>query len=252
MSPLRHRLKTHYYFNAAGKTKLDWLKSMMEQGVRAEIVAISKEVNEERAAELEERWVNKLRPTGLLTNGKFHTYYQDKGGGSPGGEDCHLSKLTESIVSEIKTHLIAGTMTQSGMGRKYGVDPRTINAIRLGYSWAHVLPLVPAQIPQPHRKMSAQDHIDIFNKWNAGAKLEKLAQEYGCRIDTITRIKAKMAKKLGEPYKSRRFQPRFSTEVVSQLYARKQNGERTEDLAVEIGMSRSGLCYAFARLREVA
>lgn len=173
-------------------------------------------------------------------------------GNPPRGERAWNHVLTEVGVSEIKTHIINGTMTQMALSRKYGAKKSTINAIRLGLSWAHVEPKIPKDIPQPHRKMSAQDHIDILNKWNSGASLEKLASEYGCRVDTIVKIKAKIAKKMGLPHVSRFQKPRHSDEIIRQLLARKTAGERTEDLAAEIGLSHSGLGYAFARVKEAA
>lgn len=54
------------------------------------------------------------------------------------GEDCHLSKLTEDEVKEIKERLENGNETYDSIGDEYGVHEETIGSIARGNSWVHV------------------------------------------------------------------------------------------------------------------
>jgi group I intron endonuclease len=54
------------------------------------------------------------------------------------GEQCHLAKLTDFKVIEIKKRL---KNNESGvsLAKKYNVDPATINKIKLGKIWKHII-----------------------------------------------------------------------------------------------------------------
>lgn len=54
------------------------------------------------------------------------------------GSKCHLAKLTESQVAEIKRALITG-VKGSVLAKQYGVNNVQISAIKLGKTWKHVI-----------------------------------------------------------------------------------------------------------------
>lgn len=57
---------------------------------------------------------------------------------SPLGEANGMSKITLEQAVEVKTMLKAGGSTTI-IGRRLGINPRTVNAIKHGLSWKHVV-----------------------------------------------------------------------------------------------------------------
>jgi len=53
------------------------------------------------------------------------------------GEQCHLAKLTDSKVTEIKQCLEDGESGAS-LARRYNLNPSTINNIKFGRTWKHI------------------------------------------------------------------------------------------------------------------
>lgn len=62
------------------------------------------------------------------------------------GSKCHLAKLDENKVMEIKIALAAGTCG-ADLARKYGVANAQISAIKTGKTWKHVLVANRSQLP---------------------------------------------------------------------------------------------------------
>lgn len=174
-------------------------------------------------------------------------------GRPPRGERCHLSVLTLSAVSQIKRHILNGTMNQCEIARVYNCSKSAINAIRTGDSWANVNPQIPSQIPQPHRKLSDSDYLDIRQAWRDGWTLKSLAEQYSTRVDNIQAIlkgKRGTAVPIGErPNRQHAF--KISIELQKQAYQRRLSGEREIDLAKEFGVSRSAMNLMFHRVKEL-
>lgn len=179
-------------------------------------------------------WVSVIRPDGLLPR--------------------HRNKLNAEMALKIKSDLIAGEKNQQQISAEHGVADSTINAIRTGVTWKHVGPEVPKAIPRPHCKFSPDDYTTMREMRAAGAKLKEIADKFGTRIDTVQKI---LAGKRGTsapviPQENRKNKPKLPADVVGQLFDRYKNGEKVFILAAEVGMSKSGLGYAFARLKEAA
>ena len=54
------------------------------------------------------------------------------------GESHGMSKLTESIVSEIRRRFFSGERNKSELARRFGVHRRTIHSVLIGGTWSHV------------------------------------------------------------------------------------------------------------------
>lgn len=169
----------------------------------------------------------------------------------PRGERSALSKLTLEQVKGIKRDLIEGKLNQREIAEKNGVWKSTVNAIRLGVSWANVEPLIPDVVPLPNRKMLDQDYLDIRQKWRDGHRLKQLAAEYGCRVDTIQGIlRGRIGKNVPVGERVIRFQkPRLSDAAMAGIHARYVAGQRLEDLWTEFGMSRNGMYLRMAKFK---
>lgn len=174
-------------------------------------------------------------------------------GRPPRGERNWMAVLTLSNVSQIKRHLIDGTMNQCELSRVYGCGISTINAIRFGLSWANVNPQVPDQIPQPHRKLTDEDYLVIRQSWRDGWSLNSLAEKYSTRVDNIQAIiKGKRGTRVpvGErPNRQHSF--KVSLDNQKEAYRRRLNGESEMDLAKEFGVSRSAMNLMFHRVKAM-
>lgn len=53
------------------------------------------------------------------------------------GTQCHLAKLNDDIVRDIKYDLLNG-IKGAELARKYKVHPGTISSIKLNQTWKHV------------------------------------------------------------------------------------------------------------------
>jgi DNA-binding XRE family transcriptional regulator len=168
--------------------------------------------------------------------------------------ECHgNAKLNFESVSAIKQAINEGMATQAELGRRYGVDTRTIHAIRCELSWAEVEPRINDLIPQPHRKFSDIDHAVIRDLWREGWKLKALAERYQCRVDTIQAIISGKRGKLAPVGLRvlRKNQTKLSSEVRRELLRRYLAGEKQIDLAKECGMSKNGISLALQAERRL-
>ena len=165
---------------------------------------------------------------------------------SPKGEQHGNVKLKLKEVSDIKQAINEGSATQSELGRRYRVDTRTIHAIRCELSWTEVEPRINDLIPQPHRKFSDIDHVDIRQLWRDGWNLKRLAAQYQCRVDTIQAIISGKRGKLAPVGLRviRQNRTKLTSEVRQELLRRYLAGETQIKLAAECGMSKNGISLA--------
>lgn len=172
----------------------------------------------------------------------------------PRGERSAIHKLTRKIVSQIKTHLLNGTMNQLELATLYGVCHNTIHSIRMGISWANIPPLLPQEIPQPFRKYSDQDYLDMRQKWRDGWTLKQLSEEYECRIDFIQAvIRGKRGKKVSVGLRViRQNKNKLDDATRQEMLRRHKAGESQITLAKEFGMSKNGISLMFQKMQEAA
>lgn len=171
----------------------------------------------------------------------------------PRGERAWNHRLTREIVIQIKRDIIAGTLTQLELSRKYGVNKNTINSIRLGLSWANVPPFIPKEIPKPHRVYSDQDYLDIRQLWRDGWTYKQIAAKYECRPDVIQAIvygKRGTGVPVGERVYRRNKRKLSDAELIA-LYKRYLSGECQCDLRKEVGVSKNGICLMFKRAKAL-
>lgn len=79
-----------------------------------------------------------IRPDHLfLGNASDKMNECSKKGRTTRGERSKSSKLTEALVSEIRTKYASGTISQSKLAKEYGVCQATINEVVRGFLWKH-------------------------------------------------------------------------------------------------------------------
>lgn len=172
-----------------------------------------------------------------------HDAWKRGRGCPPRGERAGNHVLTAKQVKEIKQKIISGISTQLQIAAQYGVKKSTINAIRSGTSWSTIGPIIPIDIPKPHRKMSDQDYLDIRQKWRDGATLKQLAAAYECRVDGIQAIivgKRGVKVAIGE-VPDRANKTKFSFETRNLIRQMHVSGHTQRDLAKMFHMSKNGL-----------
>lgn len=154
--------------------------------------------------------------------------------------------LNREQASIIKQAINEGTATQMELARRFAVTRGTINAIRLGITWVSVEPPINDIIPQPHRKLSDTDHVDIRECWRKGMSLKAIAKEYDVRVDTIQKI-LRGARGTSSPIGERVFRQnktKHTAEARQEMLRRYLAGETQRALAAEYGFSKNGICLA--------
>lgn len=171
----------------------------------------------------------------------------------PKGERAGNHVLTRSDVTQIKTHLLLGTMTQAELAENFGCGVNTIHSIRMGISWKNIPPFLPAVIPQPARKLSDQDYLDIRELWRQGGwRLEQLAEMYGVRLDYIQAIisgKRGLSVPVGIRV-LRQNAPKHPPEVLRTICQRYWQGESQAKLRKEFGYSKNGIYLMIQRYNQ--
>ena len=173
---------------------------------------------------------------------------------TPTKEQHGNAHLDSQKVSFIKQAINDGTHTQGALGRMFGVSRNTIHAIRCELTWVEVEPRIRDLIPQPNRKLSDFDYVDIRRLWDQKLSLKEIADRYTCRVDYIQAIlNGKRGKSAPVGLRViRQNHTKHDHTTRQEMLRRYMAGETQVALAKEYGMSKNGISLALQSERRMA
>jgi hypothetical protein len=109
---------------------------------------------------------------------------------SPVGSRQPNSKLTESLIDEIRSLWSAGNITQVALASQFGVDQTLVSLIVMNKAWKHCAPASqpPIRIPPGRPKINFEIASQIRKLYAGGASLKDISMTHGISLENAGHV----------------------------------------------------------------
>lgn len=166
--------------------KNHWLRELTREGLMPRMEILDS-VESDRVDQSEREWIAFFRKTSNLTNMTDGGEGGDTGGIPPTfyGEDCNLTKLTDTEVREIREAIDQGESSKS-VAERYGVT--AVNVWMIATGKTRKTADGPIQVSGKRQKLTDDDVRDIRSRYANGEKQAAIVRSYGVSQSCISLI----------------------------------------------------------------